>query len=277
MSDLLIHSMSEFSSLILPCLDHAKVKNIAEIGSEFGGMSKLLAKHARAGSGTLTCIDPEPAEGFADWAAEEGNVHHIAKPSLEALSEGAQGADGQTFDAWFVDGDHNYYTVYHELKAIDAIQRKAGKPLLAFMHDVSWPCARRDFYYAPDRVPPGWRHPHSYDHGVRLGEDGVLAGRGLRGMGSFAVALQAGGARNGVLTAVEDFLKEADCEERPLFYVHVPAVLGLGIIFDAGTDWSNEVAEFLLPFHANPLIAKLEENRLRNWLEVVDWQDRAVS
>ncbi|MEP1422150.1 MAG: class I SAM-dependent methyltransferase [Erythrobacter sp.] len=272
MSELLIHSMSEFSSLILPCLDHAKTKNIAEIGSEFGGMSKLLTQHAGKAGGTLTCIDPEPADGFADWARAQGNVKHIGLPSLDALQVGVE-----PVDAWFVDGDHNYYTVYHELTAIDRVQRDAGKPLLAFMHDVSWPCARRDFYYAPDRVPPGWRHPHSYDHGVRLGEDGVFAGRGLRGMGSFAVALQAGGERNGVLTAVEDFLKEADTEERPLFYVHVPAVLGLGIIFDANADWSGALAEFLLPFHANPLIARLEENRLRNWLEVVDYQDKAAS
>jgi Methyltransferase domain len=272
MSELLIHSMSEFSSLILPCLDHAKVGSIAEIGSEFGGMSKLLAQHAGENGGSLTCIDPEPADGFTFWANNQGNVNHIAKPSLDALEAGVEAVD-----AWFVDGDHNYYTVYHELAAIDRIQREAGKPLLAFMHDVSWPCARRDFYYSPERVPPGWRHPHSFDHGVRLGEDGVLSGRGLRGMGAFAVALQSGGERNGVLTAVEDFLKQADTEDRPLFYVHVPAVLGLGIIFDASSEWSGAVAEFLLPFHANPLIARLEENRLRNWLEVVDLQDRAAS
>lgn len=281
MSDLMIHSMSEFSSLILPCLQKAKARNIAEIGSEFGGMSKLLAEHCASGDGMLTCIDPEPADGFGEWARAQGHVQHIAKPSLDALSSGElpQGGfeiDAWEIDAWFVDGDHNYYTVYHELTAIDAIQRDAGRPLLAFMHDVSWPCARRDFYYAPDRVPPGWRHPHSFDHGVRLGEDGVLAGKGLRGMGAFAVALQAGGERNGVLTAVEDFLKEADTDERPLFYVHVPAVLGLGIIFDANAIWAGALAQFLLPFHANPLIARLEENRLRNWLEVVDWQDRCA-
>ncbi|MEM7779353.1 MAG: class I SAM-dependent methyltransferase [Pseudomonadota bacterium] len=270
MSDLLIHSMSEFSSLILPCLDEAGARDIAEIGSEFGGMSKLLAKHAETLGGTLTCIDPEPAEGFADWASEQDCVHHIAQPSLDALKK------TEAADAWFIDGDHNYYTVYHELCAIDAIQRDANRPLLAFLHDVSWPCARRDFYYAPDRVPPGWRHPHSFDHGVRLDEEGAHAGRGLRGMGAFAIALEAGGPRNGVLTAVEDFLRQADSEERELFYVHVPAVLGLGIIFDAGAQWSTKVAEFLLPFHANPLIARLEENRLRNWLEVIEWQDRSA-
>jgi len=268
MSDLLIHSMSEFSSIILPCLDEAKVRDISEIGSEFGGMSKVLAEQAAKRGGTLTCIDPEPADGFADWASSNQHVRHVSQPSLDAL----QNCDAA--DVWFVDGDHNYYTVFHELAVIDAIQKAADRPLFAFLHDVSWPCARRDFYYAPERVPPGWRHPHSFDHGIRLDEDGVCVGRGLRGMGDFAVAMKAGGPRNGVLTAVEDFLREADTEERPLFYVHVPAVLGLGIVFDASADWSNTLAEFLLPYHANPLIARLEENRLRNWLEVIDWQDR---
>lgn len=270
MSELLIHSMSEFSSVILPCLEQAKAREIVEIGSEFGGMSKVLAGWTGERGGSLTCIDPEPADGFAGWTEEHSHVHHVARPSLEALG------DHDAADAWFVDGDHNYYTVIHELQAIDRIQREAGRPLLAFMHDVSWPCARRDFYYAPDRVPPGWRHPHSYDHGVRLDADEVLAGRGMRGMGSFAVALEIGGPRNGVLTAVEDFLREADTKERPLFYVHVPAVFGLGIIFDASASWSTPIAEFLLPYHANPLIARLEENRLRNWLEVIDWQDRCA-
>ncbi len=270
MTDLLIHSMSEFSSIILPCLDEAKVTDIAEIGSEFGGMSKVLADRAEKLGGTLRCIDPEPAPGFAEWAAAEDHVQHIAQPSLDALKS------CEAADAWFVDGDHNYYTVFHELAVIDALQKAADRPLLAFLHDVSWPCARRDFYYAPQRVPPGWRHPHSYDHGVRLDEEGVQAGRGLRGMGAFAVALDAGGPRNGVLTAVEDFLKEADSEERPLFYAHIPAVLGLGVIFDAEAPWAETLAEFLLPFHANPLIARLEENRLRNYLEVIDWQDRSA-
>lgn len=33
MTDLLIHSMSEFSTLIMPCLEEAKVASIGEIGS----------------------------------------------------------------------------------------------------------------------------------------------------------------------------------------------------------------------------------------------------
>ena len=270
MRELLIHSMSELSSIILPCLDAAGVRDIAEIGTEFGGMSKLLAAHAKDANGSLTCIDPEPEDGFAAWEAEQDHVHHIAQSSLDAL------ASAGACDAWFVDGDHNYFTVFHELHEIDRIQREAARPLLAFLHDVSWPCARRDFYSAPHRVPPGWRHPHSYNHGVRLDEKGVHEARGFRGIGGSAVALCSGGERNGVLTAVEDFLKDSDSETRPLYYVHIPAVFGLGVVFEAGADWSEAVANALLPYHAHPLLARLEENRLRNWLEVVDRQDRVA-
>ena len=58
--------MAEFASLILPCLDETKARDIAEIGGGSGGMSKLLAEHAGNHRGSLTCIDREPARGFAE-------------------------------------------------------------------------------------------------------------------------------------------------------------------------------------------------------------------
>ena len=83
MSDLLIHSMSEFSSLILPCLEEMKARDIVEIGSEFGGMSRVLGQWAQEHNGSLTCIDPEPAKGFADWVSSAPHLRHVAQPSLE--------------------------------------------------------------------------------------------------------------------------------------------------------------------------------------------------
>ena len=271
MSTLLIHSMAEFASIIMPCLEEAKVSEITEIGSEFGSMSQALADYCAAQRGHLTCIDPSPVDGFVEWAAETPHVTHIPLPSLDALG-GCKAAD-----AWFVDGDHNYFTVYNELVMIEAVNRAAGRPLLIFLHDVSWPCARRDFYYAPERIPAQWLRPHSFDHGVMLGSAAAHEGRGFRGCGQFAVAMEQGGAHNGVLTAVEDFLAAADTDERPLCYVHVPAVFGLGIIFAADAPWSDALAGRLAVYHQNPLIARLEENRLINYLEVIDRQDRAAA
>jgi len=336
MSDLLIHSMSEFSDLILDALKLGEAKQIAEIGAEFGGMSFLLAEHAAAEGGTLTSIDPAPKAEFLDWARQNPQVRHIAKTSLEAFDE----LSG--IDAWLVDGDHNWFTVYNELKRIEACCARDGKPMLAFLHDIAWPAARRDMYYAPDQIPEAFRHPHDFDSGAFPGFPALVPNRGFRGMGQFAFALheggprngvltavedfieeirgaggniafaeipaewrqpfsykggatldcstliggtgfrgdgnfawaiEAGGPRNGVLTAVEDFIAEAGAAGRNLAYAHVPAVFGLGILFDADAPWAAQLAQHVAPFHNNPLLASLEENRLRNYLKVIEMQD----
>jgi hypothetical protein len=268
MTDLLIHSMTEFSDIILRCLDRAGARDIAEIGAEFGGMSQRLADHCAAAGGSLTSIDPAPRAEFVAWAAGCPHVRHLAATSLDAMP----GLTG--IDAWMIDGDHNYYTVLNELRLADEASRRDGKPLLAVLHDVAWPCARRDMYYAPETIPAEHRHPYSFEGGVTLGNDGVLPGRGMRGMGNFAWALRAGGPRNGVLTAIEDFIAEAQTDERLLLYAEIPAVFGLGVLFDASAEWAEDVAGFLLPYHQNDLIASLETNRLRNYLTVIEWQDR---
>lgn len=268
MSGLLIHSMSEFSDIILGCLHAAEARDLVEIGAEFGGMSQRLAAYCDVAGGTLTSIDPAPRREFTDWVAARPNVEHVPLPSLEAIPAIA------CADAWLIDGDHNYYTVLNELRGADAIAREQGKPLLAFLHDVSWPTARRDMYYSPARIPPEFRHPHSFDGGATIGDPGLTDHRGFRGMGQFALALHEGGPRNGVLTAVEDFLAEARSPERPMAFANIPAVFGLGVLFDSSAEWAPHVAQIVHPWHDNPLIASLELNRLRNWLAVIDWQDR---
>jgi len=263
--------MAEFWPIIQPCLVRAEVTTVVEIGAEFGGMSNKLAEHCAAAGGLLTSIDPSPKEEFITWAKGNDAVRHVASPSLEALPQ------LHAADAWVIDGDHNYYTVYSELRAIDATCHRDGQPLLAFLHDISWPCARRDFYYAPDRIPADHRHPHSFEAGVTIDNAEAIPHRGLRGMGQFAVALHEGGPRNGVLTAVEDFIAHAESDGRSLVFAHIPAVLGLGVLFDATAEWAEDVAGLLLPYHENELIAKLELNRLANYLAVIDWQDRAAA
>jgi hypothetical protein len=267
MSKLLIHSMSEFDSIVIPVLDAAGVHNLAEIGAEHGGNSVLLAEYAAAHEGKLISIDPEPSEAFREWLPSAPHVQHLALPSLEAIAQTA------ATDAWFVDGDHNWYTVFSELTQIEQVCVRDDKPLLVFLHDVGWPCARRDMYYAPDRIPQKFRHPHSYTAGVTLDNTDMVEGRGFRGDGSFAFALYEGGPRNGVLTAIEDFVSEKP-EREYLAWACVPAVLGLGVLFDQRAPWAEAVANQLFPYHMHPLFMKLEENRLRNYLAVIDWQDK---
>lgn len=270
MSNLLIHSMAEFSDLILGSLTIAGARHIVEIGAEFGGMSQLLADHAEAVGGHLSSIDPDPRQEFISWAATAAAVTHIPAASLDIIQE------LRHVDAWVIDGDHNYYTVLNELKAVDAVCARDGRPLLGFIHDVSWPFARRDLYYAPDRIPQAHRHPHSFGAGVMLDKGELVPGQGFRGGSDWAMANHIGGPRNGVLTAVEDFLDDARASGRELAWAHVPAVFGLGILFDATAPWAPDVAALVAPFHDNKLLAAMELNRLRNYLAVIAWQDRTA-
>lgn len=269
MADLLLHSMSAFADLILPVLELAEARNIVEIGAEFGGMSALLADFAARAGGRLTSIDPAPKPEFVAWAAASPGVRHIAGLSLEALPE------LRDIDAWVIDGDHNWYTVYHELKAIEAACRRDGRPMLCFLHDVCWPCGRRDAYYAPNRIPAAERHPYDYLGGVFPGQPALVPDRGFRGVGQFAWACHEGGPRNGVKTAVEDFIADARTGGRELAYAEVPAVFGLAILFDMDAPWAERVAGAVLPYHQNRLLAALEENRLANYLTVLNLQDDA--
>jgi hypothetical protein len=134
-------------------------------------------------------------------------------------------------DAYFLDGDHNYYTVRGELDAIARGAERFGSqgPLIC-VHDVGWPWARRDMYYAPENIPPEHRHPFSAELGVALHTDDLVDG-GLRDPGRYAIACRPGGPRNGVLTAVEDFLassREAGVTWR---MVLVPAAFGLAVLY----------------------------------------------
>ena len=271
MADLLIHSMSEFAGIIVPTLEAAGAREIVEIGAEFGGMSQVLADHAEAQGGRLTSIDPAPKAEFVEWVADNPAVRHVAELSIGAIP------DQQDVDAWVIDGDHNWYTVYHELKAVRDCCRRDGKPMLAFFHDVSWPWARRDLYYAPDQIPAEFRHPHDWESGVVPGFPGLVPGRGFRGCGQFAAAIHEGGPRNGVLTAIEDFLAETLAQGEEYAFAEVPAVFGLGVLFSMDASWSQAVAEIVLPYHDNALLRRLEENRLANYLTVLEFQDRLAA
>lgn len=87
MTGLLIHSVSEFSDLILEALRLADARAIVEIGAEYGGMSALLAEHCRTREGQFTTIDPAPKREFQNWLTANPDVRHLAKTSFEALDE----------------------------------------------------------------------------------------------------------------------------------------------------------------------------------------------
>jgi hypothetical protein len=263
MADLLIHSMSEFAELILKALAVAEVRDVVEIGVEEGGMTGHLIDFVERSGGHLTSIDPRPSEAARQMFAGRKNADLLVTTSIEAMS-------AVPADAYVIDGDHNYYTVLNESRlAWEQFQRR-GRPFFAVYHDVGWPCARRDQYCDPARIPQGFLQAHTWSRGVTLGDPGNVDG-GFRGEGHWACALREGGPRNGVLTAIEDFVSG---KEDDLSWGFVPAVFGLGILFSTRAPWAEQLTGLLLPYHNNPLIERLERNRLECYLAVIALQDR---
>jgi len=260
---LLLHSLTEFRDLILSCLDAVEARTVLEIGAESGAFTRELLTFGATRGGEVWCVEPNPTLELEQLAASEPRFHLIVGRSPEAL----QGIE--PCDAYIVDGDHNYWTVSRELEHALSDHAPALAPLVV-LHDVSWPSGRRDQYYAPDALPPGAVHAHSWDRGSLPGEEKAVRG-GLRGNGSFAIALREGGDRNGVRTAVEDFVAERE----QLRFVRVPSIFGVGFVYPRSAPYAPALATLLDPLDDNPLLERLERNRIDLYLKVIELQDAA--
>lgn len=255
---LLLHSLSEHRELIFGCLAAASPTRIVEIGSETGGFTRELIDWAGEHGARVTTIEPLPAPEVRALAATVDHFELVEGRSPEAL------AALPPADAYVVDGDHNHWTVSRELECAFAGERAP----LVILHDVGWPCARRDQYYAPDALPAEALLPHSFELGRALDGPELVEGA-FRGRGEFAVALREGGPKNGVKTAVEDFLAE-----RPeLEYLELPVIFGVGFVFASGAPYAQSVRDLLGPWDGSALARTLEQNRLRLFLRLLELQD----
>lgn len=196
----LLHFQDKF---IQPEIERRQHPVILEIGLQAGEHSQALVKLARRKGGKHIGIDPTPGRRIRLRMLLHKNTSAlIRKLSLEALPELVK--DGIKADIVLVDGDHNYYTVSHELLLIEQLLREDG---VVFLHDVCWPYGRRDLYYDPKRIPETQRQPYARK-GVVKGQSDLVDEGGLNP--ELCKAVHEGGPRNGVLTAVEDFVVNHD-------------------------------------------------------------------
>lgn len=261
---ILLSSLKEFESVVEPVLSLLVVRRICEIGVDKGIFTSFLANFCRTYDASYVGIDPSLSD--ASSPPPDERMTFLRRPSLTAL------IDLEPQDVYFVDGDHNYYTVFNELRLI--FGHPSNNPVV-FLHDVGWPWARRDQYCSPGDIPNGFRHPCSTTKGVVPGQT-ELQDWGFSGEGSdyvYAAATTEGGPRNGVLTAVEDAVAELHLTDYRLLVV--PVVFGLGILYNPRTIPPAAVALLDNISRAldrlKPLLVKLEENRLDlflNYLQV---------
>jgi len=226
------------------------VRSVVEVGALAGDLTRVLVHWAGDAGAHVTAVDPSPGADLVQLAGEHPELELIRRTSLDALPELPPA------DAVILDGDHNYFTVSEELRLVEAGAGGFGLPLVLF-HDVCWPHARRDDYFAPEQLPAAARRPLAGDGmGIVPGELGVRPD----GLPYPRSAAQEGGPRNGVLTAIEDFVAGRD----ELRVVVVPAFFGFGAVWDLGAPWAGDLAQILDPWDRNPLLQRMEDNRIEH-------------
>jgi SAM-dependent methyltransferase len=251
-------SLAQNAELLLPCLDAAGVRSVVEIGAFAGDLTRVLVDWAARSGAQVAAVDPEPQDGLVALARERPELELVRETSLAALPR------IPLPDAVVIDGDHNYHTVAEELRLIGERAAGADLPLLLF-HDVCWPHARRDDYFAPELIPEDARHPLAGENGgIFPGDPGLRPG----GLPYPRSAAREGGPRNGVLTAVEDFVA---ARER-LRLVVVPAFFGFGVVWHLDAPWSDALARILDPWDRNPLLERLEANRVHHLAQGHEWR-----
>ncbi|HWE07853.1 MAG TPA: class I SAM-dependent methyltransferase [Solirubrobacteraceae bacterium] len=239
-------SLINNAEVMVACLDAAGAESVAEVGAYAGDLTRYLLDWAQGPGARVWAVDPSPQPELVGLDEEREDLTLVRATSHDALAE------MPLLDAYVIDGDHNYWTVTEEIRLIAAQVPDGPAPLLLF-HDVGWPHARRDDYYAPERVPAEYRQPTVEGGGLFPGISEPRPG----GLPYKWPADHEGGPRNGVLTAVEDHVNSAD----ELRLAIVPSFFGLGVVWDAGAAYAERLQEILAPLDRNPIMARLEANR----------------
>ena len=229
------------------------ISKIVEIGAENGYNTSALLDYAVRRHILLDTVDPSLPEN-AKQLLQSPQFKFHQTVSGEYL------AGNDRYHVIFMDGDHNYETVLTDLETIDR-KRKQNCIKVIFLHDVCWPWAYRDIYYGPERI----KAPHPYDYNIRVSPyEEERSEQGLSS-GNYATALAEGGKNNGVLCAVENFLKTTGPRWR---FKSFPVLYGIGVLYYVENFSLKELNAFETELHqqlsSRELMSVLELNRIEN-------------
>lgn len=121
------------------------------------------------------------------------NVKTIKGNPLDVL------ANQKNYDAIFIDDDPNWFTVYNEL---NIIKKTNDEFPLVFICNNTFPHKRRDSYINPKIIPQEYQHESI--EGLPL----IYKGTEIIIEDNYFHACEENTPKNGVLTAIEDFLNE---------------------------------------------------------------------
>lgn len=189
-------------------LSRFKVDKILAIGLSNEFIMKEVISFCVENESLLYAIDPKinikdlveknfKLENIDDYANK--NIKYFNDYGLNILPS------LKSFDAIFINDDPNWYTVFTELNLIK--KNNPNFPLV-FICNNKYPHKRRDSYINPECIPKEYKQeccnelPIEYEENNEIKKTMVKDG--------FCHAVDKDTPNNGVLTAIEDFLKEND-------------------------------------------------------------------
>lgn len=236
-----LHAPSQMllREVLEPVLRDRAVGTVTVIGADLDA-----ALWAELGVGTVHVVAGSPTRELRAAVA--------AHPALHLVTDG----DPPEAELYVLVGDTGYHGTRRELDRVLAEAPDA----IVLVGNVLWPAGRRDVLPGVGRTGPSvWR-------------DGLTpAGFGA---GVVDAADEAGGDENGVLTAVEDVLNEAD-ESWTMGLV--PVLGGLGVIARDAAPFAEDLWETLLPWTTSELLAGLERNRIALLSRLLELEHGATS
>jgi len=206
--------------IVKPLLCELNAKHLLEIGAETGEHTWLLLQYCDSYDANLTIIEPVVTPSLQEVVNNSARTFLYAEKSLEALPR-----VNVPIDVVMLEGDLNYYSVRGDLLGIDELSHRQNIPFpLVLVRSMSWPYARRDMYYDPGNLPKDTMHDHE--------KSGMTPWTSqLKEMMinyPFENAKHEGEPKNGVWTAVEDFIAGSNL---PLKFFLLPSNNGLGVIY----------------------------------------------
>jgi glycosyltransferase involved in cell wall biosynthesis len=258
LAELLVPSLVECESIILPLIKVIQAKRIVQIGgSKLGQLTEKLLPIVEAAKGELIRIDPHAYDPLLkkliDTSPNAKLFFDFTKNVLPSLPAA---------DLYIINSDPNYYTIKEELENLWKHQNKASHSFFAVIHGTGWPFARRDGYTNPDLIPKNYLHAHTWTEGI-VPDDPGTGPLGFR-LPAIAFAKQEGGPSNGILIAIHEFMKD---KKECLNFIHLPGFFGLGFLYSRQAAWSPEITELLKKHTDVPLLDIMEEIRLETAVE----------
>jgi hypothetical protein len=192
---------------------HVESPNILEIGIDKGhscftivhNLYHMFDKFSYTGIDII--VDPKIPDAlnkmyginvFSQENYKDFNVKIIEKNSLSFLQENIS-IDRQDYDIVFVDGDHNYFTVSHELSMIDKI---SNNNTLIVCDDYFGKWSERDGFYSER---DDYLHTRqNLENSTEFNENGSVKIDPAKATAPISLE------RKGVKNAIDDFLREND-------------------------------------------------------------------